>query len=423
MPVFTYQAMDRQGHEVRDEIEATSHEEAVTLIRKKGYYPTNVKQKSERKAKRSATTAVVKQKGKTRTFGGGVSAKQLTQFTRQLSTLTDAGLPLVRSLKILESQLKPGSLKNALIDVTDDVQAGTSLSEALSKHPKIFDKLYVNLVRAGEAGGVLDVILQRLADFKEKAEKLKREVKGALIYPVAVMSIAMLILLGIMRFIIPQFVLMFKEMGLEGGLPLPTVILKECSDMVMQFWFFPLLILVIVGTIFAFKMVARTEGGALALDRFKIKAPLIGTIARKAVISRFSRTLGTLIASGVPILEALSIVKEVTGNAVIGAAVGDVHDSIREGDTIAEPLRQSGVFDEMVINMIEVGEETGDLDKMLIKVADTYDAEVDAAVAGLMSLFEPVLIIFLGATVGFIVVALFLPLIDMMTKMSGEAGG
>ena len=421
MPIFTYQAMDRQGREVKDEIEAASHEEAVSLIRKKGYYPTNVKQKSERTGKRSATTAVVKQKGKTKALGG-VNSKQLCQFTRQLSTLTDAGLPLVRSLQILEGQLKPGSLKNALIDVTDDVQGGTSLSEALSKHPKIFDKLYVNLVRAGEAGGVLDVILQRLADFMEKTEKLKRQVKGALIYPSAVMVIACLILLFIMWQIIPQFVKMFTEMQLEGGLPLPTLMLQATSDFIVHGGWVLILGLPFLAW-FGFKMVARSESGRVAVDGFKIRAPLFGVIIRKATISRFSRTLGILISSGVPILEALSIVKEATGNAVIGQAVGQVHDSIREGDTIAEPLRQSKVFDEMVIHMIEVGEETGDLDKMLIKVADNYDNEVDAAVAGLMSLFEPILIIFLGLTVGFIVVALFLPLIEMMTRMSEQSGG
>lgn len=419
MPVFTYQAMDRQGREIKDEIEAVSHEEAVSLIRKKGFYPTNVKQKSERAGKRSATTAVVKQKGKSKTLGGGVNAKQLCQFTRQLSTLTDAGLPLVRSLQILEGQLKPGSLKNALIDVTDDVQGGTSFSEALSKHPKIFDKLYVNLVRAGEAGGVLDVILQRLADFQEKTEKLKREVKGALIYPSAVMFIAGCILLFIMYFIIPKFVEMFKDFGFTEGLPLPTVMLQETSNFIVGGGWF-LILSAPAAAWFVIRMMSRSENGRLMIDRLKIRAPLFGNIIRKSVISRFCRTLGILISSGVPILEALSIVKEATGNAVIGHAVSDVHDSIREGETIAEPLRQSKVFDEIVIHMIEVGEETGDMDKMLAKVADNYDQEVDAAVSGLMAVFEPVLIIFLGLTVGFIVVALFLPLIEMMNKMGGE---
>ncbi len=416
MPIFTYQAMDRQGREVKDEIEATSHEEAVGLIRKKGFYPTNVKQKSERAGKRSATTAVVKQKGKTKALGG-VNAKQLCQFTRQLSTLTDAGLPLVRSLQILEGQLKPGSLKNSLIDVTDDVQGGTSLSEALSKHPKIFDKLYVNLVRAGEAGGVLDVILQRLAEFQEKTEKLKREVKGALVYPAAVMIIAVLILLFIMIYIIPKFTEMFESFEI-GDMPLPTQILQQFSSFLVTWWF--LIPVFVAAAWISAKMFARSEAGRVTLDGVKIRVPLFGTIIRKAVISRFSRTLGILISSGVPILEALSIVKEATGNAVIGKAVSDVHDSIREGDTIAEPLRQSKVFDEMVIHMIEVGEETGDLDKMLVKVADNYDNEVDAAVAGLMALFEPLLIVFLGLTVGFIVIALFLPLIKMMDKISTQ---
>ncbi len=413
MSVFVYQALDRQGREVKDEIEAASQEEAASLIRKKGLYPTGLKPKSERRAKRSITTAVVKQKGKAAfLLGGRVNRKQLTQFTRQFSTLQNAGLPVVRSLQILESQLKPGMMKNSLVDVTDDVQGGSSLSEAFAKHPKVFDKLYVNMVRAGEAAGMLDVIFQRLAEFMEKSQKVKRQVVGALVYPVAVVLIASSILFFVMAYIIPSFQKMFSDMHLT--LPIITSVLIELSSF-LQRWTL-LLPLFPIGIIFLYKTIAATGTGRLTIDKLKLRIPLFGPIIRKAMISRFSRTLGTLISSGVAILEALSIVKGTAGNVVIANAIGQVHDSIREGDTIAQPLRQSGCFDEIVVNMIEVGEETGDLDKMLIKVADTYDDEVDVAVAGFMSLFEPLLIIFMGGAVGFIVVSLFMPLITLIDK-------
>ncbi len=408
MPTFVYQAMDRQGKEVKGEVPASSQEEAINLVRKKGLYPTMIKQKSERRSKRSATTAVVKAKGRSLSFGG-VNRKLLTQFTRQFSTLQDAGLPIVRSLQILEGQMKGGILKNSLMDVTEDVQGGTSLSEAFAKHPKVFDKLYVNMVRAGEAGGVLDVILQRLALFMEKSQKLKARVKSALVYPTAVIIIAAGILIFIMAAIIPKFQKMFEELNVS--LPMITNILIGFSNFVKNniLWMPFLPVLAIIGL----KILRKSESGQVLIDRAKLKVPLFGVIIRKATIARFARTLGTLIQSGVAILEALSIVKGAAGNAVIANAISEVHSSIREGETIAEPLRQSGCFDEIVINMIEVGEETGDLDKMLIKVADTYDAEVDAAVAGLMSLFEPVLIIFLGIGVALLVAAVLVPLYNL----------
>jgi type IV pilus assembly protein PilC len=409
MPTFVFQAMDRQGKEVKDEITAATHEEAIHLIRKKGYYPTNVKQKSERRRGRAATTAVVKTKGKTLAFGR-VGTKQLTQFTRQFSTLIDAGLPIVRSLKILQEQCKPGTLKNTLMDVTEDVQGGTSLSEAMGKHPRVYDRLYVNMVRAGEAGGVLDVILQRLADFMEKAQRLKRKVVGALIYPTAVISIALGILAFIMVFIIPKFQKMFDELGVE--LPIPTQILIAVSHFVTHQ--VVLLLAIPIGFLIFLKVAGRHPAGRLMIDKAKLKIPIMGEVILKASVSRFTRTLGTLISSGVAILEALSIVKGATGNSVIANAIGEVHNSIREGDTIAQPLRQSKCFDEIVVNMIEVGEETGELDKMMIKVADNYDEEVDATISGMMSLFEPFLIIFLGFSVGAIVISLFLPMIAMM---------
>ncbi|MDP6959480.1 MAG: type II secretion system F family protein, partial [Planctomycetota bacterium] len=280
----------------------------------------------------------------------------------------------------------------------------------LSKHPKAFDKLYVNMVKAGEAGGVLDVILQRLSNFMERVEELKRKIIGASIYPVVVIGIAVLVVLAIMTFIVPEFRKVFDSVDVP--MPAMTVFLMAFSDFCVNMWYM-FLIIPLVGY-FGLKFWAKTDTGAAIVDKLKLHAPLVGTIIRKSVISRFCRTLGTLLQSGVPILEALQIVKNAVGNEVISAAINTVHGSIREGESIAEPLGQSGVFDDIVINMIDVGEETGELDKMLLKIADNYDVEVDAAVGNLMSILEPVLIVGLGITVGFIVVALFLPLISLL---------
>ena len=412
MPVFTYEALDSQGQEVRGEIEAVSSEEAIVKIRNKSYFPTNVKEKA---AKRGRTTGGARKK-KSFAFGK-VKAKQLCTFTRQLSTLQDAGLPIVRSLKILEEQQKPGVLKNQLAEVAEDVEGGSTLSEALSKHPKTFDKLYVNMVRAGEAGGVLDAILERLAAFMEKSQRLKKQVISALIYPAAVISVAGLILAGIMVYIIPKFKDMFTDMRIE--LPTLTKMLITLSDWLKNYYY---LIPLIPFSVFVFiKVVSANKTGRYIIDKIKLKIPLFGQIISKSVISRFCRTLGTLIASGVPILEALSIVKEATGNAVFENAIGRVHDSIREGENIVGPMAACKIVDSMVLNMIDVGEETGELDKMLLKIADTYDEDVDALVGGLMSLIEPLLIVFLGGAVGFIVVALFMPLIALMQNI-GQGG-
>ena len=341
-----------------------------------------------------------------------VSQKQVTSFTRQLATLLDAGLPVVRSLDILQHQQKQGMLKQALAEVKEDVEGGAALSEAMSKHTSVFDKLYVNMVRAGEAGGVLDEILSRLADYREKALRLQQRIVGALVYPAAVITIAAGILCGIMIFIIPRFQQMFSEMDLQ--LPAITLFLMWIANTVANFWFVLVFAPVLVwgGVRFA----AKTPQGRLLMDRIKLNLPVFGTILAKSAISRFCRTLGTLVQSGVPILDALSIIQNATGNQVVANAVGSVHNSIKEGDTIAEPLRHCGVFDDLVVNMIQVGEETGELDRMLVKVADTYDSEVDTLVAALMSLLEPILIVGLGAVVGFIVIALFMPILEMMSQ-------
>jgi len=366
----------------------------------------------------AVTTATAPKKGG---GFGGVSDKQLTQFTTQLSTLQDAGLPIVSCLKILEGQLPKGYFKNCLIGVTDDVESGSSLSEALAKHPRAFDTLYVNMVRAGEAGGVLDVILSRLAAFMEKSERLKRQVKGAAIYPIAVLVVIVLILLFIMTQVVPKFEEVFA--GLPGGaeaLPGITKFMMALSEWLVQWWWaFILGVFLVVWGIP--KLIGMTAGGRYFLDSTKLRMPIIGNLYRKVLVARFTRTFGTLISSGVPILEALDIVKGAAGNAVMERVIGEVHDAIREGESIAEPLgnQKIRIFDDLVVNMIDVGEKTGELDKMLIKVADNYDDEVDVAVSSLTSLLEPMLIVAMGGAVFAIVLALFLPLLKIIDQLTG----
>ncbi len=411
MPMYRFEAMNAQGQAVKNEIEALNEEEAIQKIRAQKLFPTSIKQKADKSSRQVGGAKVRK---KTLAIGG-VSSKHLTTFTRQLSTLQDAGLPIVRSLKILEGQLKPGALKNTLITVADDVEGGMTFSEALGKHPRAFDKLYVNMVRAGEIGGVLDAILQRLADFREKSQRLKKKILGAMVYPAAVLTVATVIVALILYFIVPKFKEIFNEF--DVALPAVTVLLLRISDFIKTEWYWG--ILGIVGIFVLIKAIGATRSGRYAIDKIKLKLPLFGTIINKSVIARFTRTLGTLVASGVPILEALNITKETAGNAVVSRAIGNVHDSIREGESIAEPLAQSKICDDMVVNMIDVGEETGDLDKMLMKIADQYDEDVDVAVSSLTSLIEPIMIIILGVIVGFIVISLFMPLIQLMNRLGG----
>jgi type IV pilus assembly protein PilC len=411
MPVFQYQALNANGQEVQGEVEATSSSEAINKIRELQYYPTSVKEKAARR--RAAAAAGAPGVRKKALAIGGVRSKHLSQFTRQLSTLVDAGLPIVRSVRILEGQLRPGVLKNALMDVSDDIEGGATFSEALSKHTRVFDRLYVNMVKAGEAGGVLDVILQRLADFKEKSEKLKRRLIGAMIYPVVVITIASVILTVIMTFVIPKFQEMFLDFKVE--LPQMTKMLIGFSHWMRVNYLFVLLSPIVL--LIAVVLIRKNRGGRYVVDLVKMRIPIFGIIISKSAISRFCRTLGTLIASGVPILEALNIVRDTTGNEVVARAISRVHDSIREGETVADPLRQSRVCDDMVVNMIDVGEETGDLDKMLVKVADAYDEDVDNMVASMVSILEPILIVGLGCCVGFVVISLFLPLVKLIQEL------
>lgn len=414
MPVFAYEALNKDAQKVKGDITANSKDEAIKLIQSKGLRPTRLQQQKGEPAKKAVP--VVEQlapKKKSALFKRGVRSHDIVTFTTQLSTLQDAGLPIVRSLKILEDQQKPGKFKDQLEAIADEVEQGSTFSEALSKYPKSFNKLYISMVRAGEAGGVLDVILRRLAGFMEKSQKLRRKVKGALIYPAAVITVAAAILVVIMLFVVPAFEKMFQDIG--QALPAPTQLLLSTSQTLQDWWF--LLPLVPIFLVFIMKMIARTDWGEKALDRFKLKMPVFGNIIKKSSVARFCRTLGTLIASGVPILEALRIVRDAVGNVIIANAIEDVHGSIREGDTIADPLRASGIFDELLVNMIDVGEETGELDKMLMKIADNYEADVDVAVEGMSSLLEPVLIVGMGLVVGFIVISLFLPLVSIIKNI------
>ena len=337
----------------------------------------------------------------------------VTEFTRQLSTLTDAGLPMVQSLQILTDMQPPGPFRNAIASVSDEVQSGTMLSEGMSRYPKIWDKLYTNLVKAGETAGALETILRRLAEFREKAQRLKKKVIGALIYPAAVLFIAVAILTFIMIVIVPKFEKIFQELAIE--LPGLTEFLIGMSRIVGSYWW-----MIGLGIVFVFvggSLARKTESGGAIVDRIMLRFPVLGNVIRKSSVARFTRTLGTLVTSGVGFLDALDITKAATPNVVVRNAIQDVRDSVKEGETINEPLARSGVFNDIVVNMIKVGEETGELDKMLVKIADNYDEEVDEAVSAMMSLMEPILIVFMGGAVGFIVIALFLPLIQIIEEI------
>jgi type IV pilus assembly protein PilC len=419
MATFAFEAMNKSGQEVKNEIEAETHEEAIARIRQQGLFPTKVREKSNKKLgkKKGANAAVgTSSKRKMPISIGGVPRKQLVNFTRQLSTLQDAGLPILRSLQILEEQQKPGLLKAIVGGVADDVEGGGTLSDSMAKYPKAFDKLYVNMINAGEIGGVLDLILSRLADFMEKAAKLKKKVIGAMIYPAVVITIAIGIVSMIMIVVIPKFKDIFKSFG--TSLPAITQYLLDFST-----WFGPgfgwcYVLCTPIVLIMLNKLIRLSEGGRYVLDAIWLKVPIIGGILGKTSIARFTRTLGTLISAGVPILDAITITKETCGNEVYMRALTKVHDAIREGESMADPLRATKVCDAIVVNMIDVGEETGDLDKMLIKVADNYDSDVDVLVGSLISILEPVMVVVLGVIVGFIVVALFAPMISLIETVS-----
>jgi len=425
MPRYTYVALDARGQEATGVIEANTQNDAVGQLRQAGYFPKSIAEEGKGKAakvqKAAATKSVAnKQINISIPFleRKTVKGKTLMIFTRQLATLIDAGLPLLRGLTVLAKQEPDPVLRKVIVSLAEAVQGGGTFSESLAGHPKIFNKLYVNMVKAGELGGVLELVLLRLAEFQEKAQKIKNKVVSAMFYPAIVLVIAIAIMAFLLVFIVPKFQAIFDDM--LGGKPLPalTQFVIATSNGVKDN-----ILLIIVGIIVLavlYTILSKTTKGAAILDSLKMKAPLFGDLTRKSAISRFSRTLGTLVTSGVPILQALNITRETAGNVVIANAIMKVHDSVKEGESIVQPLEASGVFPPMVISMIDVGEETGQLPEMLLKVAEVYDDEVDNAVAGLTSLLEPIMIVFLALVVGTIVIALFMPLISIISGMQQQ---
>jgi type IV pilus assembly protein PilC len=432
MPKYDYIALDQHGKETKGSIEVASQNEAIGRVKEMGLYPTKiveaerVQEKSAGKKARPAAKAGGKKKAglsleiKIPGLGGKVKPKVLTTFTRQLATLVDAGLPLLRGLRVLEKQERNATLKRILGELALGIEGGSTFSEALAQHPKVFNRLFVNMVKAGELGGVLEVVLKRLAEFSEKAQKIKGKVKAALFYPVAVLFVAMGILALLLLFVIPRFKDVFANMGVK--MPSFTLLVLAISDTV-RLHFLPVMGSVAVCVVIFLIFIKKTKSGRYLWDKFQLKMPPIGAVISKVAISRFCRTLGTLVSSGVPILQALMIVKETAGNVIIADAVTKVHESVKEGETITAPLEASRVFPPMVVSMVDVGEQTGALPEMLLKIADTYDEEVDNAVSAMTSLLEPIMIIFLAVVVGSIVIAMFLPLIAMISQMSGEGGG
>jgi len=338
-----------------------------------------------------------------------VSTKSLVLFTRQLATLIAAGLPLVKSLRTLQDQLESGTLKGIIKSIADEVEGGSNFSEALTRFPKVFPDFYINMIKAGELGGMLEDILKRLSEFLDKTQKLKDRVKSALMYPMFVMIVAVLILIMLMVFVIPTFTSMFSEVG--GSLPMPTKILIVISEITRRFWF--LIPLLPVALIMAYKAIIKSPDRRFVIDKIKLRVPIVGNLIQQIAVARFSRTLGTLLSSGVPILAALQTVRDTIGNEFIARAVIQVRDSIKEGESVAGPMEASKAFPPLVTKMVSIGEETGDLAKMLIQIADNFEDEVDVAVSGLTSLLEPLLIVFMGLIVGFIVVSMFMPLFSL----------
>lgn len=429
MANFQYSALDAKGEQTTGAISATTEAEAIQQLRAKGLYPTQITEEGKGKAKGKAAPTKSKAKsssakptrvGKT---GGSIKPKSLMIFTRQLATLIDSGLPLLRSLTVLEKQEPNPVLKATVSSLAESVQGGSTFSESLAQHPKIFNKLYVNMVKAGELGGVLEVVLNRLAEYQEKAQKLKNKIISAMVYPVIVMFIAVGILVFLMIFIVPKFQEMFSST--DQALPLISQIVFGMSKFFLDRPFFVpnvVFVFIMVGVaIFLFNIWGKTSGGRQMIDTLKLKMPILGDIQRKSAVSRFSRTLGTLVTSGVPILQALNITRDTAGNVVISHAIEKVHEAVKEGETIVTPLQASGVFPNMVISMVDVGEETGQLPEMLLKVADVYDDEVDNAVTALTSILEPIMIVFLALIVGSVVFALFLPLIKMISTMGNQS--
>ncbi len=402
MAIFRYSAKDSTGRLIAGVIEADSDAMVVDRLRDMGFFITNLERTVERTDVFQFLQGLF-----------GVGLKDLAIFSRQFSTMVNAGLSLVRTLNILEQQSSNRRLKEIVAQVRVDVEAGRPLSDAMGRHPKAFSNLYVNMVKAGETGGVLDEVLERVAAYLEKEQALRAKVRSAMVYPILLTTAALGGLFFMTIVILPQFENLFKELGGSGALPLPTQIAMAVSAGIRSYWYVMFAIFIVAG--FVLRRYLQTPGGRARFDRFKLKMPVVGELNRKIVVARFTRTLGTLIASGVPIMQSLEVVSKAIDNTVIGSAIDAVRASIREGQTIAIPLQFSGVFPPMVVQMAKVGEETGALEQMLQKVADFYDVEVESTVASLTSLLEPILIIFMGVIVGAMVISLYLPIFQLAT--------
>jgi type IV pilus assembly protein PilC len=398
MPEYEYKGKTLAGTQVTGVLKAKNQQDLERILRRNRILTTTVRRKPSQIAIK---------------FGTGIRRQDISRFTRQFATMIGSGLPMIQCLEILAAQVESKEMRKVIISVKDSVQGGSTLADALARHPKVFDQLYTNMVEAGEMGGALDVILVRLATYREKADGLIRKVKGAMMYPSVIVVVATGVTIAMLTFIVPVFAKMFAGLGSE--LPAPTLAVLAISGFLKSSFYF--IIIGLVALIVGFKLYVRTPSGRLNVDKVKINLPLIGTLIRKSAISRFSRTLGTLLSSGVSILEALEITAKTAGNRVVHDAIRRSVVSIAEGDTITSPLKESGVFPPMVTQMISVGEKTGGLDDMLNKIADFYDEEVDAAVAALTSIIEPVIIVIMGAVIGGILIAMYLPMFDIIGKI------
>jgi len=425
---FTYTAMDGRGKEQRGKLEAESEQEAAAKLKQQGLFPTSI---IEMKSGGAPGKGIEQAGGARAKAGGGlmgglsmlgapvIKRKQLTTTTRQLATLLDAGLPLVRALRTLEKQAKHDpSLRRVMGDLANSVEGGSTFSEALAGHPKSFDKLYINMVRAGEVSGALETVLNRLSEFMEKAQKIAGKVKSAMVYPAIVLIVAGSITAGLMIFIVPKFSKIFEEMLPGESLPALTRTVIGMSSFMQQR--FLVMVSVLAGIVVSYKVLRKTSGGTYLFDLIAIKMPPINQLTIRASVARFCRTLGTLMQSGVAVLQALQIVKDTAGNEIVARAVQTIHDAVKEGEGMSKPMESENVFPGMVVSMVEVGEETGALPEMLNRIADVYEEEVDRAVEALTSLIEPFMIVFLAVVVGGIVIALFMPLVKLIDKLGGS---
>ena len=431
MATFQYIAKDPSGNETRGTVEAGDRNSAIAAVRAQGLLPTALGEvkssSSSAKPKAPAKGAPAKKAGLNKDINinlklpswmrGKIKTKVLTQFTRQLATLVNAGLPLMRGIEVLKRQMKDPQMLEALNGIGENIAAGGTFSESLTQYPKIFDHLYVNMVKAGEAGGVLEVVLGRLAEFAEKSEKIKNKVKGAMIYPIVVLVAAIGITAFLLVAVIPKFQQVFQDMLGGAALPPITQFVIDASGFVQHNGL--QVFLAVVAFVVIVKVIGKTEKGAYFFDALKLKMPVTGTLTQRSAVSKFTRTLGTLLSSGVPILQSLTITRDTTGNRVLTGAIQNVHDSVKEGESMTQPLSQCKVFPPMVVSMVEVGEETGALADMLTRIANTYDDEVDNAVAGMTAAIEPALIIVLAVVVGTIVIAMFLPMVKIIGSVSG----